>query len=146
MQNMRVEIPRINVDVSVMGVPFGGPSGWDLTWLGSNAGYLAGTAYPGWEGNSALTGHVYLPNGQPGPFVNLHTLVWGDQIILHANGERYVYEVRQVLRTWAGDLSPLAHEDQAWLTLLTCQGYNEDTDAYIWRIAVRAVLVEVTPE
>jgi sortase (surface protein transpeptidase) len=37
----------------------------------------------------------------------------------------------------------MKHEDKSWVTLVTCQGYDEATDAYKYRILVRAVLVEV---
>ncbi len=137
-----VEIPRLNVSIPIVGVPLD-ESGWDLTWLGGQAGYLEGTAYPTLPGNTALTAHVYLPNGQPGPFVNLHTLVWGDEVIVHANGQRYLYQVRTQRKVWPHDLSIIKHEVYDWVTLITCQGYDEADDSYNYRIAVRAVLIAV---
>ncbi len=44
----------------------------------------------------------------------------------------------------SGDRSILWHEGCFWLTLITCQGYDETRDSYRWRLAVRAVLVETT--
>jgi hypothetical protein len=38
------------------------------------------------------------------------------------------------------------HEEKPWVTLLTCQGYNETSGKYQYRIAVRAVLIRVEPE
>jgi hypothetical protein len=35
------------------------------------------------------------------------------------------------------------HEDYSWLTLITCQRYNERTGTYRYRRVVRAVLIEV---
>jgi hypothetical protein len=61
---LQIEIPRLSVSLPVVGVPLGA-QGWDLTWLGEQAGYLEGTAFPSWAGNSAITGHVYLPDGSP---------------------------------------------------------------------------------
>jgi LPXTG-site transpeptidase (sortase) family protein len=142
MGDMWLEIPRLKLNVKLTGVPMG-QNGWDLTWLWDKAGWLDGSAYPGLPGNAAITGHVYLPDGKPGPFADLHTLFWGDQIILHANGQRYVYEVRETRRTWPDDLSILQHEKYPWLTLITCQGYVESKDEYTYRIAVRAVLIKV---
>jgi LPXTG-site transpeptidase (sortase) family protein len=139
-----LEIPSLGVRVPIVGVP-AGVAGWDLTWLWDQAGHLEGTAYPTWEGNSALTAHVYRPDGQPGPFVRLGDLEWDDAVIVHANGQRYEYRVRQVERVAPGNLSTLRHESQPWLTLITCQGYDEAQDKYLWRLAVRAVLVEVSP-
>jgi LPXTG-site transpeptidase (sortase) family protein len=140
-----LEIPRLGVSTSIVGVPLGS-SGWDVSWLGRSAGWLNGTAYPTWTGNSILTGHVYLPNGKPGPFVSINTLGWGDQVIVHMDGQRYIYEVRQVLRVDPDDLSVLKHEERPWLTLLTCRGYDESSNTYKYRLAVRAVLVRVEAE
>jgi LPXTG-site transpeptidase (sortase) family protein len=142
---MWVEIPALDLTLPIVGVPLNNV-GWDLTWLGGQAGYLQGTAYPGLSGNTAITGHVYLPNGAPGPFVSLHTLKWGDTVILHANGQRYLYEVRTRRKVWPNDLSVLNHEAYDWMTLITCQGYDDATDSYDYRIAVRAVLIEVQAE
>ncbi|MGD8604296.1 MAG: sortase, partial [Anaerolineales bacterium] len=145
MDGMWVEIPSLGIGRSVVGVPLD-ESGWNLTWLWDNIGHLAGTAYPGWAGNTALTGHVYLPNGLPGPFVHLDRLQWGDEVWLHANGQVYVYQVRQLLHTRPDNLSVLEHEDYDWITLITCEFYDQDSGAYLSRLVVRAVLVEVRPE
>jgi LPXTG-site transpeptidase (sortase) family protein len=142
-----LEIPRLDVETEILGVPLNIKAGsWDVTWLANQVGWLNGTAYPSASGNSVLTAHVYLPSGKPGPFVSLGTLKWGDQIVLHANGHRYVYEVREVKLVLPGNISAFKHEEKAWLTLVTCQGYNEKTDTYNWRRLVRAVLVSVTAE
>jgi large repetitive protein len=142
LDKLRLQIPAIGVNIPIVGVPASAES-WDLTWLSNEAGYLEGTAYPTWNGNSGITAHVYDANGSPGPFVNLNKLKWGDQAIIEMNGRKYVYEVRENIKTFAGDLSVLRHEEQPWLTLITCQGFNEQTGKYIWRVAVRAVLVRV---
>jgi LPXTG-site transpeptidase (sortase) family protein len=138
----RLEIPAFDVEIPIVGVP-AAEGEWDVTWLWTQAGHLAGTAFPGQPGNSALTGHVYLPSGAPGPFARLGDLAWGDEIVVRAGEQRFVYEVRQVLQVRPGDLSPLRQERLSWLTLLTCQGYDEARDTYRWRLAVRAVLVRV---
>jgi LPXTG-site transpeptidase (sortase) family protein len=143
--NFWLEIPRLGVKMPIVGVPISG-DGWDLTWLWDQAGYLDRTAYPTHAGNSAITAHVYLPDGKPGPFVNLHTMQWGDQVIVHAFGQRYVYEVRQIRKVLPDDLSILKHEDYPWITLITCQGYNETKNSYSYRTAVRAVLVSTSPD
>ena len=87
-----------------------------------------------------------LPNGNPGPFVDLSKLRWGNQVIVHAFGQRHVYEVRTNHIVMPDDLSVLKHEDKAWLTLLTCKDYNESSDTYRYRIETRAVLLKVEPE
>jgi LPXTG-site transpeptidase (sortase) family protein len=137
-----IEIPRLGVRMPVVGVPLSDGT-WDVTWLSDQAGWLEGTAFPTWNGDSVLTGHVYLANGKPGPFVDLHTLTWGDQVIVHAFGERYIYEVREDLTVRPDDLSVIKHETNPWVTLLTCKDYDEATNSYSNRVAVRAVLVKV---
>jgi len=37
----------------------------------------------------------------------------------------------------------LRHEELDWITLLTCAAYDEASDSYRTRVAVRAVLIEV---
>jgi large repetitive protein len=140
-----LEIPALNQAINIVGVPQVGTT-WDITWLGKQAGYLYGTAYPTWNGNSVITAHVYDADGNPGPFLNLGNLKWGDQVIIHAFGNRYIYQVRETLKTTASDPALLKHEDKPWVTLITCQGFDAKTNSYTWRIGVRAVLINVLPE
>jgi LPXTG-site transpeptidase (sortase) family protein len=139
---MWLDIPTLDVLVPIVGVPMGERE-WDLTWLWNRAGYLEGTAFPTRPGNTALTAHVYLPSGEPGPFAGLANLHWGDIVVLNAYGQRYVYEVRQVRYVLPRDLSVLRHEAYDWLTLITCAGYDQLNDRYLSRVVVRAVLVEI---
>ena len=74
--DMRLVIPALDLDLTIVGVPLS-PDGWNLTWLGSQAGYLEGTAYPTLPGNTGITAHVYSADGLPGPFVDLETLDLG---------------------------------------------------------------------
>ena len=138
-----LDIPALQLSLPIVGVP-SGVEGWDLTWLWDQAGYLEGTAYPTHTGNSALTAHVTLPNGRPGPFARLKDLRWGDRILVRAFGQVYAYEVRAVTRVNAGDLRSLAHKERAWLTLVTCHTYDEASGRYLHRWVVQAVLISVT--
>lgn len=140
-----LEIPALGVEAPIVALPQGG-SGWDATWLGDQAGYLEGTAFPTWEGNTAIAGHAYLPNGRPGPFANLGRLGWGDVVYIRAWGQRYVYEVREVLRARPEDVSVLRHETYDWVTLISCQDFDPASSSYPWRAVVRAVLVRVESE
>ncbi len=143
MGDLRLEIPSLRVNASIVGVPLD-KQGWRLEWLGGQVGHLEGTAFPTWSGNSALTAHVYDANGNPGPFIDLQKMRWGQQIVVHGWGERYIYEVRSV-RTWVrpDDVSVITPEQRSWLTLITCRGYDEANDSYRWRVVVRAVLMRV---
>jgi LPXTG-site transpeptidase (sortase) family protein len=138
-----LEIPRLGVQMPIVGVPQTAGE-WDVSWLGNAAGWLNGTAFPTWAGNSVMTGHVYDANGDPGPFVHLNWLWWGDKVIVHAWGAQYIYEVRSVMQVTPGTTaSVLKHEELPWVTLITCRGYDEASNSYKYRVVVRAVLVEV---
>jgi LPXTG-site transpeptidase (sortase) family protein len=140
-----LEIPSLDVRIAIVGVPLVNGD-WDVSWLGGQAGWLDGTAFPSWRGNSALTGHVTLSNGQSGPFANLENLKWGDRVVVHAYGFAYIYEVRENKVLVPHDTSVLKHEKDAWLTLVTCKNYNETTDTYTNRVSVRAVLISAQKE
>ena len=141
--DLTLEIPDLEVQIPIVGVPLR-DGNWDVSYLWTQAGYLEGTAFPTWAGNTAITGHVYLADGTPGPFRYLTELVWGDELIIHAFGQRFTYEVRQVANVRPNDLSVLSHEEYDWVTLITCQGYDEQLDTYRRRTVVRAVLMEVS--
>lgn len=143
--NIWLEIPGLNVNIPITGVPIVDGQ-WDVSWLSQQAGWLEGTAFPGWQGNSALTSHVTLPNGQAGPFAKLGSLNWGDQIIVHAYGYAYLYEVRKNMTISPNNMIVLDHKDEAWLTLITCKDYNESTNTYSNRIAIQAVLIKVVQD
>jgi LPXTG-site transpeptidase (sortase) family protein len=137
-----LEIPALGLKLPVVGVPLKNGT-WDLTWLGNQAGWLEGTAFPSWEGNSLVTAHIYGANGKPGPFFGLNKLRWGNRILIHAYGQTYTYEVRSVRTLQPNDMTVLNHEERAWLTLLTCKEFDAKTNTYKQRVAVRAVLVSV---
>jgi LPXTG-site transpeptidase (sortase) family protein len=142
-----MEIPALNVKANIVGVPKLNNT-WDVDWLGNDTGWLNGTAFPSWDGNSVITGHVYNASGLPGPFANLKSLKYGDQIIIHLYGGQYIFEIRKTLLVRPGTTDyALQHlEDNSFLTLITCQGYNEKNNSYRFRRIVRAVLIEVRDE
>ena len=143
---LRMEIPSLGVNVPIIGVAYK-DNGWDLTWLGNNAGYLDGSAYPTWSGNSVLTGHVVAATGAPGPFAYIKDLQIGDKINIHFGGQIFIYEVRENRQVMPTRLSTIfKHEDYSWLTLVTCEDYNNTRKGYNYRRYARAVLVSVVPE
>jgi len=142
---LSLEIPKLQQKIPIVGVPASGNE-WDLSWLGKNAGYLEGTSFPTLEGNSVITGHVYLPDGTVGPFINLQQLKWGDAIYIYAWGKRYRYEVRIIQTIRPEDVKILSQKDHYWVTLLTCKGYDENKKFYRWRLAVQAILVNIEPD
>ena len=144
MDALTLQIPALKVDVPIVGVPQTS-NGWDVTWLtNAQAGWLNGTAYPTWDGNTVLTGHVTNASGNPGPFAGIKSLKYGDRITIQAYGETYTYEVRENKLVTRDNMSVIEeHKDHDWVTLITCEYYNETTDEYLFRRVVRAVLVEV---
>jgi LPXTG-site transpeptidase (sortase) family protein len=143
--DVTLEIPALGVKIPVVGVPLKGGT-WNVAWLGKQAGWLQGTAFPSWSGNSVLTSHVYLSNGLPGPFVNLNKLKFGDKLIIHAYGQKYTFEVQTNAILEPNDTTALKHEEKPWLSLVTCKEFDEKANAYRKRVVVRAVLVSAVAE
>jgi LPXTG-site transpeptidase (sortase) family protein len=143
--DVTLEIPVLKLKLPVVGIPVKDKT-WDVNWLLNQAGWLEGSAFPGFSGNSVLTSHATLSYGQAGPFANLHKLKTGDKIFIHAFGELYIYDVRSVENLYPTDPSILRHEDTPWLTLVTCADYNEKAETYMKRLTVKAVLVHTQPE
>lgn len=143
-----LEIPSLNVKSSIVGVPQNANKTWDVTWLGNDTGWLNGTAFPTWMGNSVLTAHVTNASGLDGPFAALKTLKYGDQIIVHLGGVQYIYEVREtkLSRPYSTNYAFESKQDASYLTLITCQGYNPLNESYLFRRVVRAVLVSTLSE
>lgn len=141
-----LEIPSLGVKLDIVGVPFFEKE-WNLTWLNKNAGWLEGTAFPTYQGNSGITAHAYLADGTPGPFANLEKLRYGNQIIIRFGGTKYIYEVRQTSQVRPSDVkSVLKHEERSWITLITCKTYSEREHDYLYRSVVRAVLISTVDE
>lgn len=147
MGDIWLEIPSINVESNIIGVPQV-DNNWDVTWLGNDAGWLNGTTFPSWEGNSVITAHVTDANGQPGPFAKLKDMKHGDRVIVHMYGEKYIFEVRatRMVKPSSTEYAFKHLDDYSYLTLITCQGYNPMNGSYLFRRIVRAVLVDVQSE
>ena len=142
---LALQIPALGVYAPIVGVPREG-NGWDVSWLGNAAGWLQGSAFPTWEGNTVLTGHVWNADNTPGVFVRLKDLRFDDRIVIHAWGLQYVYAVRENRLLTPNDVNAvMQHKTRDWLTLLTCEGYFAPEQSYRYRRMVRAVLVEVRP-
>jgi LPXTG-site transpeptidase (sortase) family protein len=140
---LTLEIPSLGIAASIVGVPQTS-DGWDVSWLGKSAGWLEGSAFPTWQGNTVLTAHVWNADNTPGIFANIKSLKYGDRFSIHAFGQEYIYEVRENTWVWGSSVSKVfKHEEYDWVTLLTCEGYNPLTGRYFFRRMVRAVLVAV---
>jgi LPXTG-site transpeptidase (sortase) family protein len=140
--SLTMEIPVIKLKTSIAGVQLK-KGGWDVSWLRDQAGWLNGTAYPTWKGNSVLTAHVVNADGKPGVFSRLKYLGVGEYIFVYNSGYRYTYKVVSNEFVQPDDITVLRHEEKSYLTLITCDSYDEKTGSYLRRVSVRAVLVDV---
>ena len=127
-----------------MGVPFTS-AGWDVSWLGRNAGYLQNTAFPTWAGNSVITGHVWDADNKPGIFIDLKKLKIGDRIEVIGFGQKSIYLVTKSSVIWPSQVDTVMASipETSVITLLTCEDYDPETRKYGLRRMVRAVLVDV---
>ncbi|HSL43724.1 MAG TPA: sortase [Anaerolineales bacterium] len=141
--SLTLEIPVLKVKTPIMGVDFKDGK-WDISWLQDQIGWLNGTAYPTWEGNSVLTAHVTNADGKPGVFSQLKALGVGEYVFVYHSGYRYTYKVVSNVFVQPNDASVMKHEEKSFLTLITCDSYDEKTGTYLRRVAVRAVLVDVS--
>jgi LPXTG-site transpeptidase (sortase) family protein len=138
-QSIQIEIPELSLHTQVVGVQRQGNQ-WDVNWLTTTVGHLAGTAFPSHIGNTVIAGHVNLPDGSQGPFAAIDQLQWGDEIILQLEGNQLVYEVRSIYTTTPNDLEVLEKSDgYDWVTLITCTNFQEHSNSYSQRVIVEAV-------
>jgi LPXTG-site transpeptidase (sortase) family protein len=142
--SLAIEIPVIQVETSIVGVEFTNGI-WDVSWLQAQVGWLNGTAYPTWKGNSVLTAHVVNADGKPGVFSKLKSLGVGEYIFVYNSTYRYTYKVVSNAFVQPDDASVMKHEEKSILTLITCDTYDEKTGTYLRRVVVRAALVDVRP-
>jgi LPXTG-site transpeptidase (sortase) family protein len=143
--DLTLDIPKLNLKMPIVGVALSHGT-WDVNWLLDRAGWLEQTAFPTFTGNSVVTGHVTLSNGDPGPFARLSTLAPGDLVFVHAFGQLYIYQVRSTKSVKPDDISIFRHEDKAWLSLVTCGNYDAALGTYLNRTVVRAELIQTEPD
>jgi LPXTG-site transpeptidase (sortase) family protein len=135
-----LRIPAIDLVAPVVGVPFQPETqSWDVRWL-QDVGWLAGTAFPTWDGRTVLTAHNLNPAGYPGPFHDLADLAYGDRIEIHFNGLTVVYQVTglQIVPDWDSSVM-FQHSEQDLLVLVTCTGEYQPEDGYKARLVIEAV-------
>ncbi|MBE0671206.1 MAG: sortase [Anaerolineales bacterium] len=145
MGQMTIEIPTLGIKFPIVGASITNKT-WDLTWLKNSVAYLEGSAYPTTAGNTVLTAHVQDANKNLGPFSDIKGLEAGQYIYIHVNGQTYVYQVQENQKVLPTSISKIfKHEEDSWITLVTCEDYNAKTGLYSSRRMVRAVLISVIP-
>ncbi|MCK5794647.1 MAG: Ig-like domain repeat protein [Anaerolineales bacterium] len=139
----RIVIPKLNKDLEIVGVPLQSDE-WKVDWLGNSVGYLEGTAFPTWQGNTLLTGHVYLQSGLPGPFININQLSYGDLIQIEAWDLKYIYSVIEKRILDPISLEAYQHSERDIVTLITCRDFDPTSGLYTHRTMIRAVLIYIS--
>jgi LPXTG-site transpeptidase (sortase) family protein len=142
--SLTIAIPVLKVNTSIVGVE-SKKGTWDVSWLQNQIGWLNGTAYPTWSGNSVLTGHVVNADGKPGVFAKLKSLGIGEYVFVYDSGYRYIYKVVSNTLVQPNDASVMNHKDKSFLTLITCDGYDAKTGTYLQRVVIGASLVDAQP-
>jgi len=138
-------IPSQGISMHIVGVPYKNGS-WNTDWLSNQAGYLEGSAYPTHTGNTVITGHVWDAHNQPGPFANIGKLQYGDVIHISAYGRVYTYQVQSSTLINSDNISKVFKpEDYDWISLVTCENWDEKTFGYTHYRLVRAILIEISP-
>lgn len=140
---LTLNIPGLNQTLEIAGIPKQDGT-WDVSWLGKKAGYLEGSAYPTWDGNSIVTAHVWDAYNNPGPFFGLKNLRYGDRFTITAYGKTYTYEIRESEQLLETDVDQMmVSKEGSWVTLMTCEAYDEGEQKYKYRRLVRGVLIDV---
>jgi hypothetical protein len=157
---LRLSIPSINLDVSIIGVGLTSAGAMDAPRCNSNSDPICNQVYwfnggfvPGELGNAVIAGHVNRPDLSPAPFWNLHLVKVGDTIIVQPlTGRPLVFVVTSV--KWisayaAGSNNPTL--DAVFgpaatrnLNLLTCIG-DWDGHTFDHRLLVQAQLQGAAP-
>ncbi len=141
MGQMTIEIPTLGVKFPIVGAKINNKT-WDLTWLKDSVAYLEGSAYPTTAGNTVLTAHVQDANKNLGPFSDIKGMTVGQNIYIHVNGQTYVYQVQESRTISPTSItSVFKHQEDSWITLVTCEDFNAKTGLYTSRRMVRAVLI-----
>ncbi|MBQ6504396.1 MAG: class F sortase [Flexilinea sp.] len=121
--SMRIQIPTINVDVELTGVPEVDGT-WAVEWLGDQAGLLSGSALPG-DGYAMIAAHNHLNTMEIGPFALLFSLEENDRIFVNtADDGLQVYSVYANELLEPDDMQKMASIAQSEansIILVTCE-------------------------
>lgn len=102
-----LRIPKLQLEVPVL-------NGTDELTLNRGVGRIAGTAFPGEDGNIGIAGH------RDGFFRGLKSMAAGDAIELSTPRTTAVYRVQRIRITSPHDTSVLQPRSEPSLTLVTC--------------------------
>ncbi len=147
----RLIIPRINRNVPIINVSTESLLKKDWEKLEQDMQqalrfgviHYPGTARPGQQGNTVITGHSSYFPWDPGRFKDvfavLHDVKKGDKILMYHNQKRYLYEVTTTKKIWPSELNVLEPSSENKLTLITCSPVGTN----LKRLIVEAKLLKV---
>jgi len=123
-KEFKLTIPKIKLDASTVAV--------ESLKFEETMAHLPGSALPGEKGNVFITGHSMLPNfaskGTKAFFAKLPDVKRGDEIIVDALGQRYVYTVSELKIVDPNDIAVILPPDSngRYISLMTCvpPGFN----------------------
>lgn len=118
---------------------------WNIDGIRDRVAWLEGTAGPGEGGNTVIAGHVTVLNIGKGPFHDLQHLREGDWIRLYRGDWVYVYAVSELRVVKVNDMTITAQDHPDRLTLFTCTGWDEQSEAYQARRVALADLFKIEP-
>lgn len=126
-----LEIPALGLKVNV-------GYGVEEQDLQPGPGFYPQSQYPD-LGNVSIAGHR---NAHGSPFLNLHKLAFGDEIILTYRHKEYTYSVQEVFETHSRDWSVIDPTPEPALTLTTCTPIIRPPGGDYDRLIVRAKLID----
>jgi len=144
---IRIRIPSIEVDASVVDVGLGKTGNMAVPLSYSDAGWYRYGPKPGEAGSAVLDGHIDNGFGLPAVFARLKELKEGDDIYIETKEGETLHFVVETAETYDVAHVPLEklfnRDDTARLNLVTCEGeWLAEEKMYDERHVVYAVLSE----
>jgi LPXTG-site transpeptidase (sortase) family protein len=129
-------------------IPAGRVQGsWETRHLGDSVGHLVGTSWLGDPGgNIVLAGHVESQTGTPGPFAHLFRAKIGDLVVIREGLHEERFRVTIIQQVDPHDVTWLAQDGRARLTLITCTDWDNQSQTYLGRLVVVAEPVVATAQ
>lgn len=133
-----LQIPHMGLAANIVDVPLHHGT-WDTASLDYYIGQLhlpeTDQAYA-----PIYAAHTSLTKGVPGPFYNLSQLPIGSELSLTVNGTTATYILQNAQVVPANQIEAMLIPDPTALVLVTCSGWDTNTEIFQDRIVAHAVL------
>jgi len=135
----RLSIQSIDLDAPIVSIYLNESIGtWDTSQLGDLIGHFQYTPWVTERGNVVLGGHSTDTEGAPSVFYNLEEVAIGDRVTVQEGSASFAYVVTGIRYVEISDLTVLYPTRQDTITLITCAGFNTETEVYEQRLVVTA--------